>query len=110
MPTSKPLKKDRCTKAEWMRSNPKVCVEFDNIAANNDWQSVIVTGHYEELAGDPDTIDARNEAYGLLSKRAEWWEPAYVKTVIRDHVRALQPIYFRILLTEKTGHKAEKAG
>ncbi|MEK1887145.1 MAG: pyridoxamine 5'-phosphate oxidase family protein [Phyllobacterium sp.] len=96
-------------KIEWMRANPRVCVEFDNIAATNDWQSVIATGHYEELAGDPDTINARNEAYALLSRRAEWWEPAYVKTVIRDRVRWLEPVYFRILITEKTGHKAVKS-
>ncbi|CAN7705960.1 pyridoxamine 5'-phosphate oxidase family protein [Phyllobacterium sp. LjRoot231] len=95
-------------KVEWMRSNPKVCVEFDNVSATNDWQSVIVMGQYEELTHDQDTNEARNEAYGLLSRRAEWWEPAFVKTVIRDHVRALQPVYFRILITEKTGHKAMK--
>jgi nitroimidazol reductase NimA-like FMN-containing flavoprotein (pyridoxamine 5'-phosphate oxidase superfamily) len=96
-------------KIEWMRANPKVCVQFDDITATNNWQSVIVTGQYEELAGDQDTNEARNEAYGLLSKRAQWWEPAYVKTVIRDHVRGLQPVYFRILITEKTGHKAVKS-
>ncbi|SDP55111.1 hypothetical protein SAMN05428967_2412 [Phyllobacterium sp. YR620] len=96
-------------KVEWMRSNPKVCVEFDKVSATNDWQSVIIMGHYEELGSDPDTIDARNQAHALLSKRAEWWEPAYVKTVIRDHVRGLQPVYFRILITEKTGHKAVKS-
>ncbi|MEK1886178.1 MAG: pyridoxamine 5'-phosphate oxidase family protein [Phyllobacterium sp.] len=95
-------------KVEWMRSNPKVCVEFDHVSATNDWQSVLIIGQYEELATDPDTIDARNVAYGLLSKRAQWWEPAYVKTVIRDHVRAVQPIYFRVLVAETTGHKAVK--
>lgn len=96
-------------KIKYMRANPKVCVEFDNIIANNDWQSVIVMGQYQELAGDPGHIDARNEAYALLSKKADWWEPAYVKTIIRDHERAVQPIYFRILITEKTGHKALKS-
>jgi nitroimidazol reductase NimA-like FMN-containing flavoprotein (pyridoxamine 5'-phosphate oxidase superfamily) len=96
-------------KIKWMGDNPKVCVEFDDIVATNNWQSVIVTGHYEELAGDPDTVDARIEAHTLLSKRAQWWEPAYVKTVIREHVRGLQPVYFRILITEKTGHKAVRS-
>lgn len=96
-------------KVEWMRTNPKVCVEFDHISATNDWQSVLVTGRYEELTSDTEHLEARNEAYNLLSKRAEWWQPAYVDTVIRDHIRKLEPIYFRILVEEKTGHKAMKS-
>ncbi|MEP7453429.1 pyridoxamine 5'-phosphate oxidase family protein [Phyllobacterium sp. SB3] len=92
-----------------MRSNPKVCVEFDDIVATNKWQSVVVTGHYEELSDKPDHVDARNEAHALLSNRAEWWEPAYVKTVIRDHVRTMEPVYFRILIKEMTGHKTVSA-
>lgn len=97
-------------KIEYMRANPKVCVEFDNISASNRWQSVIVTGHYDELPKDREHVDERLVAYELLSKRAEWWEPGYVKTVVHDHVREMEPVYFRILITEKTGHKAEKVG
>lgn len=93
-------------KIEWMRANPKVCIEFDEITATNDWQTVVVLGRYEEITDDPDHLDARNEAHALLSKRAEWWEPAYVKTVIRDHLRDVQPVYFRIQIKEMTGHKA----
>jgi nitroimidazol reductase NimA-like FMN-containing flavoprotein (pyridoxamine 5'-phosphate oxidase superfamily) len=95
-------------KIEWMRANPKVCVEFDHISATDHWQSVVVTGRYEELPKDSVHGDERLVAYELLSKRAEWWEPAYVKTVIRDHERPIEPVYFRILVTEKTGHKATK--
>lgn len=95
-------------KIEWMRANPKVCVEFDEITATNNWQSVVVVGQYEELTDDPDHVETRNEVHALLSKRAEWWEPAYVKTVIRDHVRTLRPVYFRILIKEMTGHKTVK--
>lgn len=36
-------------KVEWMRANPLVCVEVDEIGAYNQWVSVIVTGRYEEL-------------------------------------------------------------
>ncbi|MBA8903139.1 pyridoxamine 5'-phosphate oxidase family protein [Phyllobacterium sp. P30BS-XVII] len=96
-------------KIEWMRDNPKVCVEFDHIYATNDWQSVVITGRYEELTQAPEHMEARNQAFSLLSKRAEWWQPAYVNTVIRDHSRALEPIYFRILVEEKTGHRAVKS-
>jgi nitroimidazol reductase NimA-like FMN-containing flavoprotein (pyridoxamine 5'-phosphate oxidase superfamily) len=36
-------------KIEWMRANPLVCVEVDEIAADDQWVSVIVFGRYEEL-------------------------------------------------------------
>ncbi|MBZ3695440.1 MULTISPECIES: pyridoxamine 5'-phosphate oxidase family protein [Phyllobacterium] len=96
------------TKVDWMRSNPKVCVEFDEIVATNNWHSVIVNGLYEELTDAPEHISARDDAQKLLSKKAEWWQPAYVKTVIRDQERELNPVFFRISILETTGHKAIK--
>src|SRR5882757_4779940 len=36
-------------KIEWMRANPKVCVQADEIASASSWSSVIVTGSYQEL-------------------------------------------------------------
>jgi len=95
-------------KVDYMRANPRVCVEFDEISATNNWQSVIVTGLFEELTKEPNHIDSRNTAHTLLNKSAEWWQPAYVKTVIREHERALEPVYFRISILETTGHKAIK--
>jgi len=95
-------------KVDYMRANPRVCVEFDEISATNNWQSVIVTGLFEELTKEPEHIDSRYTAHMLLNKSAEWWQPAYVKTVIREQERALEPVYFRISILETTGHKAVK--
>jgi nitroimidazol reductase NimA-like FMN-containing flavoprotein (pyridoxamine 5'-phosphate oxidase superfamily) len=36
-------------KVEWMRANPLVCVEVDEVAAYDQWVSVIAMGRYEEL-------------------------------------------------------------
>ena len=36
-------------KIEWMRANPKVCIQIDEIAEQYQWMSVIVNGRYEEL-------------------------------------------------------------
>ena len=66
-------------KIDYMRLNPRVCVEFDEISSTNKWQSVIVIGRFEELTKDPDYIDARNKAHALLNRNAEWWQPGYVK-------------------------------
>ncbi|MBZ9653993.1 pyridoxamine 5'-phosphate oxidase family protein [Phyllobacterium lublinensis] len=95
-------------KVDYMRANPRVCVEFDEISATNQWQSVVVIGRFEELTKGPDDIDARSTAHALLSKKAEWWQPGYVKTIVKEHERSLEPVYFRIAITETSGHKTEK--
>jgi len=48
-------------KVEWMRANPMVCVEVDEVEADDLWVSVIVFGRYEELpeALGPDAARGR---------------------------------------------------
>src|SRR6185436_5481406 len=45
-------------KIEWMRLNPRVCVEVDEITSHTSWTSIILDGRYEEL---PDTPEYRSE-------------------------------------------------
>ena len=45
-------------KVEWMRANPLVCVEFDDVDASDRWVSIVIMGRYEEL---PDTIGKEGE-------------------------------------------------
>jgi hypothetical protein len=40
-------------KVEWMRTNPLVCVEVDEVATSDQWVSVIAFGRYEELPETP---------------------------------------------------------
>jgi nitroimidazol reductase NimA-like FMN-containing flavoprotein (pyridoxamine 5'-phosphate oxidase superfamily) len=49
-------------KVEWMRTNPRVCVEVDKITAYDQWVSVIASGRYEELTGTPGSDDAHLRA------------------------------------------------
>jgi nitroimidazol reductase NimA-like FMN-containing flavoprotein (pyridoxamine 5'-phosphate oxidase superfamily) len=37
-------------KLEMMRQNPKVCFEVDMMVSMNNWKSVVVNGHFEELS------------------------------------------------------------
>jgi nitroimidazol reductase NimA-like FMN-containing flavoprotein (pyridoxamine 5'-phosphate oxidase superfamily) len=93
-------------KVEWMRANPRVCVEIDERTSPDDWMSVIVFGHYEEL---PDTLEnkvARARALELLQRRAMWWEPAYVSASHRDLPHSSTPISYRIHIDRMTGHRA----
>jgi uncharacterized protein len=39
-------------KVEWMRTNPLVCVEVDEVISHDKWVSIIAFGRFEELPGD----------------------------------------------------------
>jgi uncharacterized protein len=90
-------------KIEWMRANPLVCVEADEIINHYNWVSVVVQGYYEELEDAPGWMGQRILAYGLLQQRAMWWEPAHVRTDANE----LVPIYYRIHVNHVTGRRAK---
>ena len=92
-------------KIDWMRANPLVCVEADEVVSPQEWVSVIVFGRYEELADTPELQSARASAYELLwHKNGVWWEPA-AKTPERGS-GPLVPIWYRIHIVRITGHRA----
>jgi uncharacterized protein len=93
-------------KVEWMRSNPLVCFEIDDVKDHSRWSSVIVFGCYEELPDKPEFETVRIHAHRLLQKRVMWWEPAYVAQEHRDYSHSLTPIFFRIRIENVTGHRA----
>ena len=96
----------RGQKIDWMRNNPLVCVEVDKIESRNDWLTVVIQGHYEEL---PDTPEWKSEcelAHHLLQREAMWWEPAYVRTVPPATADELIPVYYRIHIDQVTGRRA----
>jgi hypothetical protein len=122
-------------KVEWMRANPLVCVEVDEVSSRTEWVSVVAFGRYEELpivheptvgraptrSSTADWHEARaaaseyaNEqlfARQLLEARAMWWEPAY--TVRTEVVRGgrpsdTSPVFYKIHLTQMTGDRARR--
>jgi nitroimidazol reductase NimA-like FMN-containing flavoprotein (pyridoxamine 5'-phosphate oxidase superfamily) len=93
-------------KVQWMRSNPLVSFEIDEVKGHNHWLSVIVFGRYEELPDKPEYEEARRQAYAYLQKRAMWWEPAYISQEHQATPHSLTPIFFRIRIEKITGHHA----
>lgn len=93
-------------KIDWMRSNPLVCVETDEIESPQRWSTVIVFGRYEELPKTPDYEDARRLAYSLLQRRPQWWEPGFARTLLNGDARELEIVYFRIHIGKISGHRA----
>ena len=93
-------------KLEWMRANPLVCVEADEIIDHDHWTSVVVRGRYEELPDTPEWRVEREVAYSLLQRRTMWWEPACVTEAHRVAVERVMPIYHRIHIDQVTGRRA----
>jgi nitroimidazol reductase NimA-like FMN-containing flavoprotein (pyridoxamine 5'-phosphate oxidase superfamily) len=96
-------------KIRWMRDNPHVCLEVDEIVDFNDWVSVIVFGRYEELTDAPELAEERRRASLLLDWRGKWLEPAYAASRFRDEAGHAEPIFYRILVDEATGRSATRA-
>ena len=71
-------------KIEWMRQNPLVCLEIDELVDSSKWESVVVFGSYEELLPTAEYEGSRREAERLFQKRALWWEPASVPLAGRE--------------------------
>jgi uncharacterized protein len=94
-------------KIVWMRVNPLVCVETDDVKTSREWSSVIVLGRYEELPPSSEYEGERKLAHSLLQQRPIWWEPGYAKTVHEQWERPLELVYFRIHIAQVTGHRAK---
>jgi nitroimidazol reductase NimA-like FMN-containing flavoprotein (pyridoxamine 5'-phosphate oxidase superfamily) len=93
-------------KIDWMRTNPLVCVEADEVVSPQEWVSVIVFGRYEELPDTPEYEVEREVAHNLLQTRATWWEPGYLKTILHGRERLLVSVFYRIHVVHITGHRA----
>lgn len=92
-------------KVTWMRANPLVCVEADELVSREDWATVIVFGRYEELPDTPQYEAGRTHAYELLQRRPVWWEPGYMKTKLTDKADSMEVVYFRIHVDQISGHR-----
>jgi nitroimidazol reductase NimA-like FMN-containing flavoprotein (pyridoxamine 5'-phosphate oxidase superfamily) len=94
-------------KIEWMRTNPLVCVEADEIVDHLHWTSVVVQGRYEEWPDTPEWSAKRELAFALLQRRAMWWEPACVKETHLGAIEQVIPLYYRIHIDRVTGRRAK---
>ena len=121
-------------KVEWMRANPRVCVEVDRVSSPTQWVSVVASGQFEEIPNVHEQVvgraPARNSLVGrrrsraaawepaneqllahkLLEARAMWWEPAStVRTGIENSERPhdVLPVFYKIRLTQVTGYRAQ---
>ena len=92
-------------KVKWMRANPKVCVQTDQIENQGEWISVIVNGEYEELPGPQYTAE-RKHASSLLAEHSHWWLNALGERQMRVGDKLVEPLFFRIRIHSMSGLRA----
>lgn len=93
-------------KIRWMRENPLVCVEADQVIDHLNWTSVVVLGKYQELGDDSCSPGLREYALELLQHRTMWWQPAVLSTRDSKSAGKAPHIFYRIRIDEITGHRA----
>lgn len=92
-------------KIEWMRRNPRVCVEIDQIISNTEWMTVLVNGEYQELR-EPQFTEERKRARKLLDRRAHWWQIALAERQSKSEDELIAPVFFRIHVDTISGLRA----
>ena len=94
-------------KIEWMRENPKVCVETDEIVDRFHWSSVIVTGTYEELGDSPeDDSEQLKRALDLLQQHSAWWLPGAGELV--DGETDPTSVVYRVRIASISGRRTAR--
>jgi len=92
-------------KINWMRQNPKVCLQVDEIGNRRNWLSVIVTGTYLELS-EPQYTAQREHALELLAQYSHYWQTALAERREQTGDLSIEPVFFRIDIESMCGLRA----
>jgi nitroimidazol reductase NimA-like FMN-containing flavoprotein (pyridoxamine 5'-phosphate oxidase superfamily) len=89
-------------KVHWMRANPLVCLEVEEVSDRRHWTTVLAFGSYEELTDSAEHTAAQRRAQEMFAARDRWWEPATGKTTSREPHAA---VLYRIGVHRLTGRR-----
>jgi nitroimidazol reductase NimA-like FMN-containing flavoprotein (pyridoxamine 5'-phosphate oxidase superfamily) len=93
-------------KIVWMRENPKVCLEVEEITDHVNWTTIVVFGRYEEVQDSVPATDRHRAALELFRQRPTWWLPATAKVAGAEEHHAA--VVFRIHIDRMTGRRAAR--
>jgi nitroimidazol reductase NimA-like FMN-containing flavoprotein (pyridoxamine 5'-phosphate oxidase superfamily) len=91
-------------KIRWMRKNPRVCLEVEEIVSRTQWTTVLVFGRYQEIPRSGAGAAVRRRAGELLGEHAAWWFPAAARLSSGDEHGV--PVLYRIRIGRMTGRRA----
>jgi uncharacterized protein len=89
-------------KIHWMRQNPKVCVQIDEIGSRSNWTSVVVDGTYVELL-EPQYSTEKERARERLGQSADWWLAPLAERREQIEDLSVQPVFFRVNIQSMSG-------
>ena len=93
-------------KIEWMRLNPLVCVEADEVRGVSEWASVVVRGRYEEFPDTPEYAEPRRAAQSRLEKvRSLWWQTGFAAAQTRGRFDRDITVFYCIHIEELSGRR-----
>jgi nitroimidazol reductase NimA-like FMN-containing flavoprotein (pyridoxamine 5'-phosphate oxidase superfamily) len=94
-------------KIRWMRANPRVCVEVEEIVSRKSWTTVIVFGRYQEIPRSGPGVAVRRRAAELLGTRADWWLPGGASLASGEEHGV--SVLYRIRIGRMTGRRTAAA-
>jgi len=83
-------------KIKWMRQNPRVCLQTDQLGNHSNWTSVVLNGTFVELRASDENEHARER----LAKFSDWWQIPLAERRERTGDLSIEPIFF-----ESTSHQ-----
>lgn len=89
-------------KIKWMRTNPKVCVQVDEVAGQFQWQSVIAVGLYQELKEPQFELELAH-ARKLLDRPYRWWLNVLAERQLKSGEELIPPLFFRVHIESLSG-------
>jgi nitroimidazol reductase NimA-like FMN-containing flavoprotein (pyridoxamine 5'-phosphate oxidase superfamily) len=92
-------------KIEYLRQNPRVCLQTDEIGSSTNWLSVVVEGNYVELQ-EPQYTAERQYAIEQLSDYSSWWKTPLAQRREKTEDISVEPVFFRIEITAISGLRA----
>ena len=94
-------------KVQWMRENPKVCLEIDEIDDKDSWTTVVAFGRYEEIHQNPEESEARQRAEAVVHGPAANGGCPRPRSC-RGRERADDVVVYRIQIDRLTGRRATR--
>jgi nitroimidazol reductase NimA-like FMN-containing flavoprotein (pyridoxamine 5'-phosphate oxidase superfamily) len=92
-------------KIDWMRANPKVCAEIEDVTDRFHWTTVVVVGRYEEITSSAEHRHVRHRALQLFERLDEWWLPGAAKVGARENPAV---VIYQIHIEAISGRRADR--
>ena len=90
-----------------MGVNPRVCLEVEDILAEDHWTTVLVVGRFREIRRHARDAERRDRAEAFLQRRPGWWIPGVAKVGTQQRDRT---VTYEIAIDRVTGRRTARGG